>query len=77
MKRYTKEEAEKYGVVKPNEVRTFNHMHLFVDRQFVDTTGSSVETIMGQFRDAKNVFQKAMETISLDTLNLVKDLIME
>lgn len=75
IKRYTKEEAEKYGVVKPNEVRTFNHMHLFVDKQFVDATRSSVETIMGQFRDAKNVFQKAMETISLDTLNLVKDLI--
>lgn len=75
VKRYTKEEAEKYGVVKPNEVRTFNHIHLFVNKEFVDSTGSSVETIMGQFRDAKNVFQKAMEIISLDTLNLVKDLI--
>ena len=24
----TKEEAEKYGVVQPNEIRTFNHLHL-------------------------------------------------
>lgn len=74
-KRYTKEEAEKYGVVKPNEIRTFNHMHLFVDNEFVDASGKSVESIIGTYRDAKNVFQRAMETISLDTLNLVRDLI--
>lgn len=74
-KRYTKEEAEKYGVVKANEIRTFNHIHLFVDKEFVDTSGNSVESIMGIYRDAKNVFQRAMETISLDTLRLVKDLI--
>lgn len=74
-KRYTKEEAEKFGVVKPNEVRTFNHIHLFVDKAFVDTSGNSVESLMSNYRDAKNVFQRAMETISLDTLKLVKDLI--
>lgn len=75
IKRYTKEEADKYGVVKPNETRTFNHMYLSIDKVFVDGTGSSVESIMGNYRDAKNVFQRAMETISLDTLRLVKDLI--
>lgn len=74
-KRYTKEESEKFGVVKPNEVRAFHHMHLFVDKEFVDTSGNSVEFLMGNYRDAKNVFQRAMETISLDTLKLVKDLI--
>jgi len=74
-KRYTKEEAEKFGVVKPNEVRTFNHIHLFVDKAFVDASGNSVESLMGNYRDAKNVFQRAMETISLDTFKLVKDLI--
>ncbi len=74
-KRYTREEAEKYGVVKPNEVRTFNHIHLFVGAAFVDKSGNSVESLMGNYRDAKNVFQRAMETISLDTLRLVKDLI--
>lgn len=74
-KRYTKEEAEKYGVVKPNEVIIFHHLHLFVDKDFVDMSGNSVESVMGNYRDAKNVFQRAMETISLDTLKLVKDLI--
>ncbi len=74
-KRYTKEEAEKFGVVKPEEIRTFNHLHLFLAKEFVDMSGSSIEAIMGTYRDAKNVFQRAMETISLDTLQLVKDLI--
>jgi hypothetical protein len=74
-KRYTKEEAEKFGVVKANEIKTFNHFHLNLPKQFVDQTGKSVEAIMGNFRDDKNVFQRAMEEISLDTLYLVKDLI--
>lgn len=75
VKRYTKEEAQKYGVVKPNEIRTFNHMFLTLPTAFVDKSSRSIEAIQGSFRDAKNVFQRAMETISLDTLILVKDLI--
>lgn len=75
VKRYTKEEAEKYGVVKPNEVRAFNHLHLDLPTMFIDMSGKSIEAITGEYRDAKNVFQRAMEEISLDTLNLVKDLI--
>ena len=67
-KRYTKEEAELYGVVKPDEIRTFNHLHLSLPKIYVDASGSSVESIMGNYRDAKNVFTRAMEEISLDTL---------
>ena len=37
--------------------------------------GKSIDAIMADYRDAKNVFQRAMEEIPLDTLNLVKDLI--
>lgn len=75
VKRYTKEEAEKFGVVKPNEIRDFHHLHLDIPTEYVDMSGKSVEAIMADYRDAKNVFQRAMETISLDTLYLVKDLI--
>ena len=75
VKRYTKEEADKYGVVKPNEIRTFNHLHLFLPTQFVDKGGKSVEAIMADYRDAKNIFQRAMQEIPLDTLHLVRDLI--
>jgi hypothetical protein len=74
-KRYTKEEAEKYGVVKADEIRKFNHMHLDIPVMYVDMSGRSVEALMGNYRDAKNVFQRAMETIPLDTLTLVRDLI--
>lgn len=77
VKRYTHDEAAKFGVVKANETRTFHHLHLFLDKKFVDMSGSSVEAIMGTYRDAKNVFKRAMDGISLDTLQLVKDLIVQ
>ena len=75
VKRYTKEESELYGVVKPNEIRTFNHMHLILPKPFVDFSGQSIEQIMAKHRDDKEVFQRAMVEIPLDTLLLVKDLI--
>ena len=75
VKQYNKEEAEKYGVVKEGEIRTFNHLHLYLPKKFVDQSGKSVENIMGEYRDAKNVFQRAMQEIPLDTLYLVMDLI--
>jgi hypothetical protein len=77
VKRYTKEEAEKFGVVKPNEIRTFNHLHLSLPKVFVDMSGKSIESISADYRDAKNVFQRTMQEIPLDTLNLVKDLIVQ
>ena len=75
VKRYTKEEAEKFGVVKPNDIITFNHMHLDVPKEFVDQSGSSVDTIMGEYRSTNEVFERAMKEISIDTLYLVRDLI--
>lgn len=75
VKRYTKEEAELFGVVKPNELKTFNHFHLDLPSQFVDKSGKSIEQIMAFYRDKYSVFKRAMEEISLDTLNLVNDLI--
>jgi hypothetical protein len=74
-KLYNKEEAEKFGRVKEGEIRTFDHLHLFLPTTFVDMTGKSVDSIMADYRDDKNVFKRGMETISMDTLLLVKDLI--
>lgn len=74
-KQYTKEEAEKFGVVKSGEIRTFNHMSLSLDKAFVDLSGKSVEAIMAEYRDAHHVFQRTMDSIPLDTLELVRDLI--
>ena len=74
-KRYTKEEAEKFGIVKPDEIVTFEHLFLDLPKEYVDMSGASVEQLMGSYRDAKNVFQRAMQEIPMDTLMLVKDLI--
>lgn len=74
-KKYTKEEVEKYGVVKEDKIYTFSHFNLDLPKQFVDFSGKSVEAIMGEYRDKYSVFKRGIIEISLDTLNLVKDLI--
>lgn len=74
-KRYTQAEADMYGVVKKDEVRTFNHLHLNLNKLFVDHTKKSIESIMADYRSAKEVFKRGMEEISCDTLVLVRDLI--
>lgn len=74
---YTKEEAEKFGVVIPGEVYTFNHLHVSINSQFIDDTNKSVSSLIAPFRDSKHVFKRAMKEISLETLILVKDLILQ
>ena len=74
-KRYTKEEVAKFGVVNEQDIYRFDHFHVFLPTLFVDKSNKSVEAIMGEYRDAKNVFQRLMEEVSLDTLELVQDLI--
>lgn len=75
VKRYTTEEVQKFGVVNTHDIYTFNHFALKVNKEFVDQSGKSVEAIMGDYRSAYDVFRRGMETISLDTLELVRDLI--
>ena len=75
VKRYTKEEAEKFGVVKPNETRTFNHFCVRLPKEFVDMSYNTVEKIQARFRDDKNVFKDGLDKIPVDTLQLVLDLI--
>jgi len=75
VKRYTREEAEKFGVVKPNEIRSFHHMHLNVPKQFVDHSGSSQEALIAGYRDKFSVFKRSIEEYTPDTLQIVLDLI--
>lgn len=75
-KKYTQAEADLYGVVNPDEVYTFHHFHLNLPAEFVSLNPNrSVESLMAEHRDNKNVFQRAMEEIPLGTLELVRDLI--
>lgn len=75
VKRYTKEEAEKFGVVKPNETRTFNHFCVKVPNSFISMTPESVESLQAVHRENKNIFKRGLEEIPADTLQLVIDLI--
>lgn len=74
-KQYTKEEADKYGGVVAGRVYTFNHFNLTLPSMFVDSTGKSIGSIEGFYRDKYSVFKRVMEEISIDTLILVRDLI--
>jgi hypothetical protein len=74
-KKYTQEEVEKFGVVNTEKVYEFNHFCIDLPKQFVDFSGRSIEEITAHYRDKYSVFKRAMEEISLDTLNLVRDLI--
>jgi len=74
---YTQEEADKFGVVTPGQVYTFYHFNAILPKKFVDFSSNSVESIQGNHRDAKNVFKRGLDEISLDTLVLVRDLIQQ
>lgn len=76
-KKYTQEEADKFGVVNTEEVYQFDHFCIDLPRQFVDFSGRSVESISAFYRDKYNVFLRAMLEIPRDTLQLVSDLIIQ
>ena len=77
VKRYTKQDAEAHGggVVEENQVIKFEHMSLMLDKRFVKRGQGSIEALMSTYRDNKEVFKRAMDGISIDTFELVKDLI--
>lgn len=77
LKKYTQEEADKFGVVNTTDIYEFHHFHTFLATKFVDKTGKSVESIMGDYRSNNDVFVRAMKEIPLDTLELVRDLILQ
>jgi len=74
-KTYTKEEAEKFGVVEAGKVYQFHHFHLSLSKQFVDFSDNSVEAVQAGHRDAKNVLLRALTEIRLETLENVKEMI--
>ncbi len=74
LKKYTEEEANKYGVVNTNDIYTFHHFHVYLPKKFVDFSSKSIESILGELRTTKQVFEKGLN-IPLETLELVRDLI--
>lgn len=77
LKRYTEEEAGKFGVVTPGIVYTFYHFNVTLPKKFVDFSAYSIESIQSVHRSSKEVFKRGLDEISLDTLILVRDLIIQ
>ena len=76
VKRYTKEEADKYGVVKPNEVVTFNHFYLELPNNVFTSSSRTTSTALTAKSVAdKESLVKTMEEFSTDTITTVIELI--
>jgi len=76
VKRYTKEEAELYGVIKPNETRTFYHFHIHLPKaHYSYRSDNDKDSFVGEHRTSYEVLHRAVTEISPDTVNLVEDLI--
>lgn len=75
VKRYTREEAKKYGGVVPNQTITFNHLHVRIPKKYIDMSGSSEESLTGNVRSVKEVFKRGLDQITESTLDLVCELI--
>jgi len=74
-KKYSQEEVEKFGVVNIADVYTFNHMSLSVPKQFVYMGSESKASLLSKKRAAVEVFKRGLDEISIETLDLVIDLI--
>lgn len=77
VKRYSREEANMYpgAGIKANDIKKFHHLSLMMPSAFVKKDAGSIEAIASNYRDAKEVFARGMSTITVDTLELVVDLI--
>lgn len=69
-------EDKTFGRVKANEPYEFWFFHIYLPKQFIDFSGDSVEKITGELRTTRQLFEKTL-SIPLETLELVRDLIIE
>lgn len=75
-KQYTEEEAVKFGVVNTKDIYEFNHFNVQLPKKYVNFTGHSVESIVGELNTTCQLFQKGLN-IPIETLELVRDLIQQ
>lgn len=75
-KKYNKTEVDKYpNTVNSDDIYGFNHFSINLDKRFVDFSGASHESIMSEYRSAKDVFLRTVKEISLEVLMTVNELI--
>lgn len=71
----SEEKDAPYNCVEAGKIYTFHHFHVMCPAKFIDQGNKSAEAIQANFRDDKTVFERLMKEVSLDTLELVRDLI--
>jgi len=57
------------------EVRKWEHFRIDLPKRFVSRSSKSVSSLMGEFRDTKNVFKRSLDEISRDSVETVLELI--
>src|SRR6478609_6902255 len=73
IQRFTKNEAgNQIPLASPI---TWNHFSLELPKAFVHKGSLSIESVMGTARDAKNVFKRSLDEITLDSVETVLELI--
>lgn len=75
MKRYTREEAAKFGVVIPDKIYTFHHYHAVVSSEYIIFNGKSVEAHQAAHRSNKEVFLRSLVELQESTLQDVLEFI--
>ena len=75
----TKESAfgtdKNYEQLEDGTVRTWDHFRIDLPKQFVARSAKSEASLMGEYRDTRNVFKRSLEEISQDAIDTVLDLI--
>lgn len=77
IKRYTEDDITRHpncSKIKLNDTRKFEHLSMLINSVFVNQTNESIESIMGKVRSKVQVLIRGLQEISIDTLELVRDL---
>lgn len=75
VKCYTREEADKFGVVNPGQTITFHHLYLEIPSDYILKTYVSIASLTTSAKAKKESLEKALNEFSQDTVELVIDLI--
>lgn len=73
----------KYGTNKSREqladntIHTWDHFHIELPTQLITKSNKSEASLMGEYRDSRNVFKRSLEEISPGAVETVLDLVLE
>ena len=66
----------KFGIEKNfEELITWYHFFIQLPKKFVTVSEDSVPTVMAEFRDIRNVFERSLKEISQEAIEIILDLI--